>query len=39
MSDAYGVWNSTSPINRLTIKGDTGQNLNAGCSVHLYGIK
>jgi hypothetical protein len=39
MSDAYGVWNSTSPINRLTFKGDSGQNLNVGCSVHLYGIK
>jgi hypothetical protein len=38
MSDVYGVWNDTSAINRITIKGDSGNNLNVGCSVHLYGL-
>jgi hypothetical protein len=39
MSDAYGVWNDASAVNRLTFKGDSGSNLNAGSSVHLYGLR
>jgi hypothetical protein len=39
ISDVYGVWNSTSAVDRITIKGDGGSNLHANSSVHLYGIR
>jgi hypothetical protein len=39
MADLYGIWNSTSAINQLTFKGDGGSNLNAGSSVHVYGLQ
>lgn len=39
ISDLYGVWNSTSAVDRVTIKGVSGSNLHTNSSVHLYGIK
>lgn len=38
MSDTYGIYNSASAITTVTIKGDSGSNLNAGSSAYLYGI-